>query len=1105
MIAVAIGAGGVGHTLTAARIGIQAEQAWTPGETQQMKKRLHRIGQDRAVDYYVTVADGTIDEHLWAVVTAKQATLDAVLDGRSDSGAAADEKSVAADLTWRLTQQGLGSRASDTPGVARYPTPDGGPPSGNESGDDDSPGTDGVRVPAVPRPGRGSASPRAAGMAGSERALLTVSEHETATAAVVAWPAADHGSLGRAVRPVSHRVLVTGSRTWTDEQVIADALREHWHDGNALLVTGACPSGADAIAEQHLACPRRPGRTSPRRLAAPGGTRACAATPPWSPSAQTCAWRSSVTPAPARPMPPRLAEQAGIPVRRFETSTSHVAKPDTMARPCPAPGADASRGRVTSRCGHRFRPPGVRAAGRGHRPALARGARRPGQGPCLVPGHRPGRTSRTRTAAPATWSPTTWPNVAPPTFPCPAARAAPDGWRSGRSCEQSFTARLGPFTVVYGPCPRCGHPTAAGPGQPLPLCLDCASRSGDHGGSAAPPAHSGGSPGSTSSGDGTGQPGTPAPPSAGEDDDEASAQARITGQQLREAAHRYLDQGLLPVPAWAVRHNGECCCPRGADCGRPGKHPRSVHTGPGPHDYSWKPLACHTHAEIDQRFAPGGPYAAGNLMVAIPAGMMAIDIDDDDGGRAAVAGLAGELGELPPTLAHRTPHGEHLIYRTPPGWTGRAWVGKDPANPVPAGIDLRMPGQILMAAPSVVPGPDGPARYGPVTGGPVADLPAAYVTAWTPPRPQPRPARPPGADPARTAPTAPPSTCTTAMTRIAEDLASRQPGGRNAAAYAAGLKAGSLLGAARATPGAEHAAAWTDEEAEEALLDAAERNGYTGKDGQAEARRAIRSGLRNGLRTPRALPDFTTPSPAPERQHPPRRPAPSASARPPRSQAAAAGSRAGRWQDMVPDDIRREIEATDTAARNRRRAAVAAHQQALDRHDRSATAQTAADVERTRAAADAAHQAYTHDGRHITGRHDAAMLRWAAAIAAQREQAATQPGRRPGWQRPRTGEPRGRRRERGLPCRGPGPGPAAGRPGRRRGPVPRRAVAAAPAADSRPAADPQRPGRARRRRPPAGPQTTRGRPAARSPHARHLGRRPACTAPCPARPPSRQP
>jgi hypothetical protein len=107
VIVVAIGAGGVGHTLTAAAIGIQAEQAWTPGETQQMKKRLHRIGQDRPVDYYITVACGTIDEHLWGVVSAKQTTLDDVLDGKSDQGAAVDEITIAAALTWRLTQQGL--------------------------------------------------------------------------------------------------------------------------------------------------------------------------------------------------------------------------------------------------------------------------------------------------------------------------------------------------------------------------------------------------------------------------------------------------------------------------------------------------------------------------------------------------------------------------------------------------------------------------------------------------------------------------------------------------------------------------------------------------------------------------------------------------------------------------------------------------------------------------------------------------------------------------------------------------------------------------------------------------------------------------------------
>ena len=70
-------------------------------------------------------------------------------------------------------------------------------------------------------------------------------------------------------------------------------------------------------------------------------------------------------------------------------------------------------------------------------------------------------------------------------------------------------------------------------------------------------------------------------------------------------------------------------------------------------------------------------------MLAIPPGMMVIDQDNDDGGRQAAAELAGKLGELPPTLSHQTPHGTHRIYRTPPGWTGRAWVGKDPATLCP--------------------------------------------------------------------------------------------------------------------------------------------------------------------------------------------------------------------------------------------------------------------------------------------------------------------------------------------------------------------------------------------------------------------------------------
>jgi hypothetical protein len=49
---------------------------------------------------------------------------------------------------------------------------------------------------------------------------------------------------------MTRRVLITGSRTWTDTAAIAHALRTVWGDGTAILVSGACPTGADQIAEQ---------------------------------------------------------------------------------------------------------------------------------------------------------------------------------------------------------------------------------------------------------------------------------------------------------------------------------------------------------------------------------------------------------------------------------------------------------------------------------------------------------------------------------------------------------------------------------------------------------------------------------------------------------------------------------------------------------------------------------------------------------------------------------------------------------------------------------------------------------------------------------------
>jgi len=48
---------------------------------------------------------------------------------------------------------------------------------------------------------------------------------------------------------MASRVLITGSRTRVNAAVIRDALLSVWGHGNVVLVSGACPHGADRIAE----------------------------------------------------------------------------------------------------------------------------------------------------------------------------------------------------------------------------------------------------------------------------------------------------------------------------------------------------------------------------------------------------------------------------------------------------------------------------------------------------------------------------------------------------------------------------------------------------------------------------------------------------------------------------------------------------------------------------------------------------------------------------------------------------------------------------------------------------------------------------------------
>jgi DNA polymerase-1 len=126
------------------------------------------------------------------------------------------------------------------------------------------------------------------------------------------------------------RVLVTGSRAWADEAVITAALREHWHGGDALLVSGTCPRGADAIAERvwkswggqverhpaDWASGRDAGMRRNAAMVAAGADICLAFIRDHSPGASHAA---------------ALAGRAGIPVHRY----THPQE-DTMTRPSPA-------------------------------------------------------------------------------------------------------------------------------------------------------------------------------------------------------------------------------------------------------------------------------------------------------------------------------------------------------------------------------------------------------------------------------------------------------------------------------------------------------------------------------------------------------------------------------------------------------------------------------------------------------------------------------------------------------------------------------------------------------------------------------------------------
>ncbi|GHH63721.1 hypothetical protein GCM10017673_05130 [Streptosporangium violaceochromogenes] len=128
--------------------------------------------------------------------------------------------------------------------------------------------------------------------------------------------------------PSARRVLVTGSRTWTDTATIHAALADQFGDGTAILVTGACPRGADTIAE-HLWTTW--GGVVERHPADWGGPLGKSAGPVR--NAEMVVLGAAVCLAFIRDASPgathtaRLAETAGIPVHRYTHPDERRAAP----------------------------------------------------------------------------------------------------------------------------------------------------------------------------------------------------------------------------------------------------------------------------------------------------------------------------------------------------------------------------------------------------------------------------------------------------------------------------------------------------------------------------------------------------------------------------------------------------------------------------------------------------------------------------------------------------------------------------------------------------------------------------------------------------------
>lgn len=155
-----------------------------------------------------------------------------------------------------------------------------------------------------------------------------------------------------------------------------------------------------------------------------------------------------------------------------------------------------------------------------------------------------------------------------------------------------------------------------------------------------------------------------------------------TTPMLRQALE-YAKRGWAVFSVWSFYPDGTCRCPRGQDCDRPGKHPRTRRGL----------LAATTDPARIKKWN----WKNANIGIATGAtsGLVVLDIDSLKGGEQALKALIAKLGRLPKTLKVRTGHGWHLYFEHPGGFVKTRW------DAIGIGLDIRADRGYVVAPPSL--------------------------------------------------------------------------------------------------------------------------------------------------------------------------------------------------------------------------------------------------------------------------------------------------------------------------------------------------------------------------------------------------------------------